>query len=143
MTKLKEADIIYLRSMLKGYQMAVTAPTTGGGFAPDVVPIEKKLCRTIIDLALDHLDVLDGNGYISEPEHNCIIEMIYKQVERGLFCEHITAELALKNIAYIPGSPFHKDSKWNWDVDHKEYAKEFYKEFPDAKTREERVGTTS
>ena len=57
-------------------------------------------------------------------------EYIYKQVERGLFDKHTRTKTALKNIAYYPQAPWSNDSSWSWDVTHKEYSAEFYKEFP-------------
>lgn len=63
---------------------------------------------------------------------NCDRKFLYKQVERGLFDKHTTPEMALSNIAYSGSAPWDDDG-FNWDVDHKEYAEEFYKKFPNAK----------
>lgn len=65
-----------------------------------------------------------------------LIEAVFKTVERGLFTPDLYAEDergALKWIASYPSSPF-KSEHWNWDVDHKDYAEEFYAMFPKAKT---------
>ena len=65
-------------------------------------------------------------------EHNSFLKFTYKQVERGMFSEHMTAETALSNIAHQPESPF-KNPKWNWDVSHCDYADAFYSKFPKEK----------
>ena len=55
------------------------------------------------------------------------IEFMAKQVERGLFDKTTTAENALNNIFYYPNTPWNLPQGWQWDVSHKEYAKEFNK----------------
>lgn len=59
-------------------------------------------------------------------------EFIYNQVERGLYCAHQSEKTALINIAHYPSAPWNS-KKRTWDVDHKEYAEEFYNDFPKAK----------
>jgi hypothetical protein len=86
--------------------------------------------------------LLASHSYIQRERHNLITEngslkadqetfyYLAKWVERGLFDHHHSAKEALEVIAHHPGMPW---KEGRWDVDHKPYAKEFYKKFPKAK----------
>lgn len=65
-------------------------------------------------------------------DHDGQIDFIHRWVERGLFSETTSPEGALTIIALAPDAPWNSD-KWDWDVDHKEYAKAFYEKFPNAR----------
>lgn len=54
---------------------------------------------------------------------------LWKWVERGLFDKHTSPKDALEVMAYYPSAPWQKG---RWNVDHKPYAKPFYKTFPKA-----------
>ncbi len=62
------------------------------------------------------------------------INWMSKWVERGIFDKHHTPMGALLCIAHAPDMPWQND---RWNVDHKEYADEFYKTFPTALTEKD------
>ena len=54
-------------------------------------------------------------------------------VERGIYQKNYSAPIdALRVIAHSPDMPWHSQE---WDVSHKEYAEEFYKDFPKARPK--------
>lgn len=57
------------------------------------------------------------------------LRFVAKWVERGVYDKTVPAADALKNIAHYPGMPWESG---RWDVDHKPYAAQFYKDFPKA-----------
>lgn len=61
------------------------------------------------------------------------MSFVWKWVERALFDKTIGRDNALKTLAHYPGAPW---KNGRWDVDHKEYSKAFYAEFPKALTPE-------
>jgi len=89
----------------------------------------KMVNQKALEQAVNHIDALTEALNDEIVNNRYEKKFIYKQVERGLFDKHTTADLALNNIAYWLDAPW-SNKEWSWDVSHKEYANEFYKKFP-------------
>ena len=62
---------------------------------------------------------------------------IARWIERGIYSDTTTPIAALKVIAHAPDMPWHSQV---WDVDHKDYAEQFYKDFPKARPKNDTAG---
>ena len=97
------------------YIKLVTKDQMGGGDDP------------IGFLLASHVHVIRQKTKLQEVQET--FNYLCKWVERGLFDNMVSAQEALSVIAHHPGLPW---TEGRWDVDHKPYAKTFYKMFPKA-----------
>ena len=105
------------------YQTVKNIEETKMGVIKNIMSfIDKDIPRTTTDHDVMRAQLKAAEERVSELTAEK--KFMFKQVERGLFDKHTKPELALKNMFYSPEAPWN-DDKWNWDVDHKEYAEEF------------------